>query len=376
MPALDETLQQKLLLLEARHARRFLRETARTDGIHLTRDGREFISFSCNDYLGLSHHPKVKQAAIQAIETYGTGAGASRLVTGDTPLYTELESALAQYKGTEAACVFGSGYLANLGAIPALVGKGDLIIADKLSHACMLDAAKLSGATVLRFAHNNLEHCRMLLESNRLEHHHCLILTETVFSMDGDRAPIQALSRIAHEFDSWLMTDDAHGLGVLPQAKSPAHIQMGTFSKACGSYGGYVCGSNTLIDYLKTSARSLIFSTGLPPATLAASLAALTIIATEPERVAKPLQNATRFTSLLGLDPASSAIVPVLLEENDKTLAASQLLEERGYIVAAIRPPTVPENTARLRFAFCSLHETADVEAIATIVKEQAWVCA
>ncbi len=375
MPALDESLQQKLLLLEARHTRRTLHETARGGGVRVRRAGRDLISFSCNDYLNLTHHPKLKQAAHAAIDAYGTGAGASRLVTGDVPLYAELESALAAYKGTESALIFGSGYLANLGAIPALVGKGDLILADKLSHACMIDAAKLSGATVMRFAHNNLDHCRLLLEANRAEHHHCLVLTETVFSMDGDRAPIQALSRLCKEFDSWLMTDDAHGFGVLPRTASPADIQMGTLSKACGSYGGYVCGSNLLISYLTTAARSLIFSTALPPATLAASLAGVKIIANEPDLVAKPMAHARHFTSLLGLDPATSAIVPVLLKENEKTLAASQQLEARGFLVAAIRPPTVPDNTARLRFAFTSSHETADVEAIATIVKEQEWVC-
>lgn len=356
--------------------RRFLHETARTDTVRMIRNGRNYISFSCNDYLGLTHHPKVIAAAHAALDQYGTGAGASRLVTGNNPLYHELEKALATCKGTEAALVFGSGYLANLGTIPALVGPGDLILADKLSHACMLDAARLSGATVLRFAHNNLDHCRLLLESHRAEHHHCLILTETVFSMDGDCAPLQALRHLADTFDAWLMTDDAHGFGVLPQALSPAHIQMGTLSKAVGNYGGYLCGSNLLITYLTTAARSLIFSTALPPATLAAALAAVQIIASEPERVAMPLRHARHFTNLLGLAPASSAIVPLLLKENEKALAASCLLEARGYLVAAIRPPTVPENTARLRFAFTSSHETADVEAIATIIKEQEWLCA
>jgi len=376
MPALDEALQQKLLVLEARHARRSMNETLRHEGVKVTRNGKTYTSFSCNDYLGLTHHPDVKKAARDAIDTYGTGAGASRLITGDTPLYAKLEHALAAYKSTGSAIVFGSGYLANLGAIPALVGKGDLILADKLAHACMLDAARLSGATVMRFAHNNIDHCRMLLEANRAEHHHCLILTETVFSMDGDRAPLQALSRLCKDHDSWLMTDDAHGLGVLPQSPSPADIQMGTLSKACGSYGGYVCGSSTLIDYLTTAARSLIFATALPPATLAASLAALTIIASQPHLVAKPLAHARLFTSLLGLEPASSAIVPIMLQENEKTLTASAQLEAAGYLVAAIRPPTVPENTARLRFAFAAAHETADVEAIAAFVKEHAWVCA
>lgn len=376
MPALDETLRQKLWLLEARHARRSLRETARAQGVRVRRGEREYISFSCNDYLGLSHHPQVKDAARRAMETWGAGAGASRLVTGDNPLNHELEAALAAYAQTQSACVFGSGYLAHLGTIPALVGAGDLILADRLSHACMLDAARLSGATVMRFAHNNPEHCRLLLEAHRADHQHCLVMTETVFSMDGDRAPVRALSALCREFDAWLLTDDAHGFGVLPHQPSAADIQMGTLSKAAGSYGGYICGSDALVEYLKSTARSLIYSTALPPASLAAALAALTLIRSSPDLVARPLQSAIRFTDALGLEPARSAIVPVILKENETTLAASRLLEERGYLVAAIRPPTVPENTARLRFTFSALHETADVEAVAALIKAQEWVCA
>lgn len=374
MPALDETLLQKILLLEAKQARRSLHDAAR-DGVRVERAGRNFISFSCNDYLGLSRHPDLARAATQAIETYGTGAGASRLVTGNLPLYAALEQALARVKGTDAACVFGSGYLANIGTIPALAGKGDLILADKLVHACMLDAARLSGATLLRFAHNNLEHCQMLLEAHRAEHHHCLILTETVFSMDGDRAPIQALNRLAARFDAWLMSDDAHGLGVLPVPEARAAIQMGTFSKAVGSYGGYVCGSAALVDYLKTAARSLIYSTALPPAALAASLAGLEFIANNPAFAAKALHNAQRFTALSGMEPAQSAIVPLVLGDNARALAAARLLEDRGYLVSAIRPPTVPENSARLRFTFSALHEERDIDAVAALVKEQDWVC-
>lgn len=373
MPALDDSLREKLLVLEAKHQKRSLKETGRMDGVHVVRGDKNYISFSCNDYLGLIHHPDVIAASIDATQKYGAGAGASRLVTGNMPLYDELEAVLASYKNSEAACIFGSGYLANIGTIPALVGAGDLIIADKFIHACMIDAAKLSGATLMRFAHNNLEHCRMLLEANRHEHHNCLILTETVFSMDGDKAPLDALSSLAREFDSWLMTDDAHGLGVLPGNASQAHIQMGTLSKAAGSYGGYICGSRTLIDYLKTSARSLIYSTGLPPAALGASIAAIKLMR-DKTRVAKPLENARHFTAKLGLEPASSAIVPVILKDSEAALKASALLEEKGFLVAAIRPPTVPENTARLRFAFSALHETSDIEKVAAIIKEQGWV--
>ncbi len=370
MPELDEVLAQKLAILEARQQRRTLRSTERGQGVHVRRDGRELVSFCDNDYLGLAQHPEVIAAVRAALEKYGLGAGASRLVSGNHPLYAELETALASAKGTEAACVFGSGYLANLGAIPALVGKNDLIIADRLIHACMIDAAKLSGASLYRFAHNNVEHCRSLLEENRGEFQHCLILTETVFSMDGDRAPITELAKLAIEFDAWLMTDDAHGLGVVPHVAG-AQIQMGTLSKAAGAYGGYVCGSKTLIDYLQTSARSLIYSTALPASVVAGAAASLSIIARDKKLVETPLARARQFTEALGLPEAQSAIVPLLLKEEEKALAASIALEEEGFWVAAIRPPTVPEGTARLRFAFSALHSEDDVARLIDAVKRK-----
>lgn len=370
MPALDEILQQKLQVLEAKSQKRILRDTV-PEGVQVMRGGKRLISFSGNDYLGLSQHPEVVAAARAALEKYGAGAGASRLVTGNNPLYGALEKTLAEVKNTESACVFGSGYLANIGVIPALVGAGDLILADKLVHACMIDGARLSGATVLRFAHNNLEHCRMLLSANRSEHHHCLILTETVFSMDGDRAPLTELAAFAKEFDAWLMTDDAHGFS---SSKGEGIIKMGTLSKAVGSYGGYVCGSKILIEYLHTAARSFIYSTGLPPAAVAASIAALGVMKKQPALLEKPLANAKYFAQLLGIADAQSAIVPVIVKETEKALAASALLEEKGFLVAAIRPPTVPENAARLRFTFSALHEQKDIEAVAAIIKEQGWI--
>lgn len=375
MPALDTILQQKLALLGKKHLRRNISPSEREEGVYVTRAGRRLVSFSCNDYLGLSHHPDVIKAAQKALGDYGAGAGASRLVTGNHPLYDELEKALASYKHSEAACVFGSGYLANLGAIPALVGVGDLIVADKFIHACMYDAARLSGATFMRFAHNNMEHCRMILEANRAEHQNCLVLTETVFSMDGDRAPLSALYTLAEQFDAWIMVDDAHGCFTPSTIHyPPSTIQMGTLSKAMGSYGGYVCGSKTLIDYLKTSARSLIYSTAIPPATIAASIASLAIMKHDPELTKKPLEKAKLFCALLGMDVPQSAIVPVILKENDRAMAASALLEEKGFLVSAIRPPTVPEHTARLRFAFSALHRDEDIQAVARIIKSKGWV--
>ena len=364
---LDEILTQKLQILEAKQLKRTNLSNFRHDGIFVERNGKKLISFSCNDYLGLSQNKLVIEAGINALNKYGVGSGASRLVTGNCPLYEELEALLAQYYGMEDACVFGSGYLANIGTIPALVGKNDLIIADKLSHACIIDGAKLSGATLLRFAHNNYEHCRLLLENNRNEYQNCLIITESVFSMDGDTSPLEQLSGLATKYNSWFMTDNAHNLTKNHQPAT--NIYLGTLSKAIGSYGGFVCGSNSLIEYLKTSARSLIFSTGLPPVTLATAIKAIEIIKEQPELCQKPLENARIFTDILDLPTAESAIVPLIIGENAKTLAASQMLAEKGFLVAAIRPPTVPENTARLRFTFSALHSKQQIEKLCANVK-------
>lgn len=388
MPALDAILNEKIALLAAKGQKRALVRSERGDGVFITRGGKRLVSFSCNDYYGLSQHPKVIEAGVAALQKYGAGAGASRLVSGNHPLYEELEAKLARAKRAEAALVFGSGYLANLGTIPALVGKNDLILADKFSHACMIDAARLSGATVLRFAHNSMEHLRILLEANRAEHQHCLILTETVFSMDGDRAPMAEIAQLAEEFDGWMMTDGAHALAVDSgqwtvdrKETSTVHrplstISMGTLSKSLGSYGGYVCGSRTLIDYLQTAARSVIYSTGLPPVIVACASAALDVLEADEALRARPLANAHYFTQLIGAAPAQSAIVPVIVEENEKALKASAMLEEEGFYVAAIRPPTVPENTARLRFAFSALHTKEQVERVATLLLESGAVCA
>jgi 8-amino-7-oxononanoate synthase len=368
---LDDILTQKLQILSAKAQKRDLVPTFRDSGVMVERGGKRLVSFSCNDYYGLSHHPQVIAAAIAATQKYGAGAGASRLVSGNHPLYAQLEASLARAQGTEAALVFGSGYLANLGTIPALVGKNDLILADKYIHACMLDAAKLSGATVLRFAHNNMAHLRMLLEANRAEHQNCLILTETVFSMDGDCAPLAEIAALAQEFECWTMSDGAHSI------PSPLRVEvaMGTLSKSLGSYGGYVCGSRVLIDYLQTAARSVIYSTGLPPANIAAAVAAIEILQGDEELRAKPLENAKYFTQLLGLPRAQSAIVPVIIEESEKALKTSEFLVSQGFYVAAIRPPTVPENSARLRFAFSALHTKEQIEAVAALLLENGFVC-
>ena len=371
MPSLRDFARAQLARTAQQSLTRTVRETERLEGTRVRRGGRDSISFSCNDYLGLTHHPEVIAAARAALERYGTGAAASRLVTGSHPLYAELEGLLAELKGTERARVFGSGYLANLGVIPALAGKNDLVLADRLCHACMYDGVRLSGATLLRFAHNDLEHCRDLLQEHRARFERCLILTETVFSMDGDRGPVEDLSGLARTSDAWLMTDDAHGLGTCPALA--AEVQMGTLSKAVGSYGGYVCGSSELIAWLDNRARSLLFSTGLPPASVAAATAALRIIRDDPALRRKPLENARRFTTALGRPPAESPIVPVIVGEPERALAASAMLERHGLLVVAIRPPSVPPGTARLRFTFSALHEPGPIDRAAALLKEQGY---
>lgn len=344
MASLPAFCAARLALLETQQARRLLREVP-----------ARLVSFASNDYLGLSEHPEVVAAQAQS----PAGAGASRLMTGNHVHYTPLEAKLAAMKHAEAALVFGSGYLANLGTITALMSAGDLVLADKLAHACIIDGAQLSGATLKRFRHNDLAHAEALLKEYRGQYKRVLIITEHVFSMDGDCAPLPELAALAKRYDSWLMVDDAHGLFEEPPIA--ADIWMGTLSKAAGAYGGYVTAKKSVIDYLATSARSFIFSTGLPPATCAAALKALEIITHEPERRARPLALAKKVTQALNLPEAQSTIVPVILGSSEAALNAAEALKKEGMLVVAIRPPTVPPNTARLRLTFTTNH--TDVQA-------------
>jgi 8-amino-7-oxononanoate synthase len=379
MSSLDNFALDKLSALEAANRRRTLVDTAREDGIWVSRAGRRLLSFSCNDYLNLTHHPKVKAAAIAAIETYGAGAGASRLITGNHPLLGELEERLAKLKGAEAACVFGSGYLANTGIIPTLIGEGDLLLLDELSHSCLWAGAQMSRGRVFTFRHNDIGHARDLLAQHRAGHRHALVITDGVFSMDGDLAPLHELSALAGEHDAWLMSDDAHGLGVVGEGRGSAFVdghktridlQMGTLSKALGSYGGYLCASRAVIDLIKTRARTLVYSTGLPPASAAAAIAALDVIEGDPVFAASAVEKARSFTRALNLPLAQSPIVPLLLGEETTALEAQQVLEKSGFLVTAIRPPTVPAGTARLRFAFTAGHPDREIARLAQVVRE------
>ncbi len=369
MPTLDEFASQKLAALEQGSLRRQLVTSARADGIWVERGGRRLLSFSCNDYLGLTQHPALKAAATAAIERYGVGAGASRLVTGEHPLYPELEARLARHKGTPAACVFGSGYLANAGIAQALVGRDDLILIDELAHSSLWTGARLSRAAVHAFRHNDARHAATLLGEHRARHRHALIVTESVFSMDGDRAPLDDLTGLARRADAWLMVDDAHDLA--PERSGPADIplRIGTLSKALGGYGGYVCASGPVIELIRNRARTLIYSTGLPPPVVAAAIAALDLLERQPLLLRQPLAKALTFTRNAGLPDAASAIVPVVVGDAAAALEASRLLELEGFLVVAIRPPTVPEGTARLRFAFSACHTDRDIERLAQVVR-------
>jgi 8-amino-7-oxononanoate synthase len=369
MSSLDEFARRKLDALEQSHLRRRLVPTGRSEGLWLERNGRKLLSFSCNDYLGLSHHPELKAAAVAAVGTHGVGAGASRLVTGDHPLYAELEARLARMKGTQAACVVGSGYLANAGIAPVLAGRGDLILIDELSHASLWTGARLSRAEVVAFRHNDMAHVRQLLAEHRGRHARVLIVTEGVFSMDGDRAPLAELAALANEADAWLMADDAHDLDFGNAARAGVPLRIGTLSKAIGAYGGYICASQPVIDLVRNRARTLIYTTGLPPPVVAASIAALDLIEREPERLAVPLQKARAFTGAAGLPQAQSSIVPLVIGEAPAALEASQLLEAEGFLAVAIRPPTVPEGTARLRFSFSAAHPDDAIARLAELVR-------
>jgi 8-amino-7-oxononanoate synthase len=375
---LEEFARLKLRSLERRSLKRQLKVTDRIQGISVERDGRRFVSFSCNDYLGLANDPETIAASVEATRRFGTGAGSSRLITGSHSLYAELEAGLAVLKGTEDTVVFGSGYLANIGLIPLFAGRPDLVLIDELVHSCIRAGARLSGATVIEFAHNDAEAAERELAARRDAHRHCLLLTEGVFSMDGDLAPLPTLASIAEAHDAWLMIDDAHGFGVVGggRGSSFAHgapveipLQMGTLSKAAGTYGGYLCASRQVSELVRNRARSFVYSTGLPPGTVAAAAKAVEIIGRDAERVARPLALARAFTGALGLPPAESPIVPLLVGDTARALELGAALEASGYLVAPIRPPTVPPGTARLRFTFSAAHSDADLAGLIGAVR-------
>lgn len=379
MDSLNRFAERKLAAIERRSLRRELGVVERVDARRVRRGGRELVSFASNDYLGLSHDPGVVAASVEAVRRFGVGAGASRLIEGNHPLYAALEQRLAALKGTDAAIVFGSGYLTNVGVLPLFAGAADLVVIDELCHSCLLAGAELSGAAVRSFAHNDVAAARALLERERADARHCLVVTDGVFSMEGELAPLPELGALAREFDAWLLADDAHGLGVVGSGRgstfahaAPADVplQMGTLSKAVGAYGGYLCADAPVVELVANRARSFVYSTGLPPGTVAAATAALDVIATDTARTSRPLALARRFTETLGLPGAGSPIVAWPCPTPARALAASRALAEAGFFAPAIRPPTVPPGTACVRLAFSAVHTDDDAARLAEAVAE------
>lgn len=371
---LGNSLQQSLDDLDARHLRRRLRVSNAPTGTAFAVDGRERHNFASNDYLGLAAHPDVVEAAIGATRDYGAGSGASRLVTGTQRPHAQLEEKIAAFKSTEAALVFGSGYASSVGAIQALAGKHDIVLLDRLSHACLVDGARLSGATLRPFHHNDAEHLEHHLQWARKKYPQAriFIATESVFSMDGDLAPLGDIVELKDKYGATLILDEAHAVGVLGRGgrgladqlglSDRVEVQMGTLGKALGSSGGYIAGSRCLVEYLVNKARSFVFSTAPPASTAAAAAAALDLCTgTEGDRRRQKLRQFAAF-----FDPAPpAAIHPLVIGGEEDSLRAAARLEQLGFHVPAIRPPTVPKGTSRLRVSLSAAHHPDVVKSLA-----------
>ena len=362
--------------LAAKHLTRRLLPLESGTGPVVRIAGRDVLLFASNDYLGLAGHPEVVAAAVHATETYGAGSGAARLVSGSLPPHQQLEQALAQFKGAASALTFGSGYLANVGAIPALVDRGGLILADRLCHASLIDGCRLSGADVRIYRHNDMEHLAALLAKRRAGRQ-TLIVTDGVFSMDGDLAPLPELATLAHSYEAHLYVDDAHGTGVMGahgrgtvehygvEARIPLH--MGTLGKALGSSGAFIAGPDPSIQYLLHRCRSFMFGTAPTPGSAAAAVAALQIVVREPERRRRLWDNRERLCAgfrRLGftLAPTASPIIPILIGRAETALRFAEQLLANDIFAPAIRPPTVPAETSRIRVTVTSEHAAAHID--------------
>jgi 8-amino-7-oxononanoate synthase len=385
----DAELNQRLGALREQNLFRELRRVDSPQLPHIQVDGETFLNFSSNDYLGLANHPALKEAAIRAIEKFGSGSGASRLICGSLAPFHELEAVLARFKQAEAALSFSTGYAAALGTICALLGKDDIIILDKLVHACIVDAAKLSGAKIRVFAHNDLEDLEEKLKwaaekkAATSPAPHVLIVTESIFSMDGDAAPLREIVALKEKYRAWLMVDEAHATGIIGKngrglaehlgVSAQIEIQMGTLGKALGASGGFICGSRPLIDFLVNRARSFIFSTAPVPAAAAAATAGVKIAqSTEGEKLRQRLRSlANQFQSQIPnpKSEAQCAIIPIILGSETKALDAAAKLREQNIFVPAIRYPTVARGTARLRVTLSAAHSSGDISRLVTALK-------
>jgi 7-keto-8-aminopelargonate synthetase-like enzyme len=409
----DRELTERLGALRAQGLHRELRRVDSPPGTRIRIDGRTLLNFSSNDYLGLAGDPLLKEAAIQAVEKFGAGSGASRLICGSLAPHHELEEALANFKGAEAALSFSTGYATAIGTICALLGKDDVIVLDKLVHACIVDAARLSGAKIRVFAHNDLDDLEKILKWTRRgelcesqiklgtrvthpsERRHTLIVTESIFSMDGDAAPLREIVALKEKHGAWLMVDEAHATGLYGKnrrglveesgAGGQIEIQMGTLGKAVGASGGYICGSRPLIDFLVNRARSFIFSTAPVPAAAAAATAGIRLIQSPEgkrrqgvlwERVKQcrtgvlPVSDFAKDGDRRDACPALSAILPVIVGDETGAVAASVALREQGIFVPAIRYPTVARGQARLRVTLTAAHTTEEINLLVAMLNQ------
>ena len=390
MSRIDDDLRDELEALRTEGLFRQLRCVDSPQSPRLNIDGRSFLNFSSNDYLGLANHPTLKEAAIKAIERYGAGAGASRLISGSLAPHHELEESIAAFKGTEAALSFSSGYAAATGAITALVGKEDILILDKLVHASLVDAARLSRAKLRVYAHNSLDDLEKKLkwaqsisQAAAGRRPRILIVTESLFSMDGDIAPLRNVVDLTDKYGAWLMVDEAHATGLYGENRrglaeefgvsARIEIQMGTLGKALGSAGGYIAGSRQLIELLINRARSFIFSTAPVPAAAAAATAAIGLVRSHDGEVLRQrlwgvVEQIKRELLEAGfqLPPVRSAIIPLILGQEKNALAAAEILRECGVYVPAIRYPTVPRGKSRLRLSVTAAHTAEDIAGLVT----------
>lgn len=382
---LDDILNKDLRELKRRSLYRQRNITDGAQQVHLTSNGKAVLSFCSNDYLGLANHPDIARQLKQGIDDYGVGSGAAHLVSGHSRIHQELEETLAEYTGRSRALLFSTGYMANLGIVNALMGKGDCVFQDKLNHASLIDAAllssALSGSQLKRYPHNDIEKLSrqlQLFSGSNSSTSRKLVMSDAVFSMDGDQAKVLQMSAICRKYDAWLMLDDAHGFGVLGQNGSGIAdeygldqerlpVYMATLGKAMGVFGAFVAGSDALIEMLIQKARSFIYTTAMPPALAQALLMSIKISREESWRREKLRHLIRRFRSgaeQLGLSLMNSQtpIQPFLVGSNETALRISQMLEEQGILITAIRPPTVPPGTARLRVTLSAQHEEQDVD--------------
>lgn len=383
MPKSD-FFKEALQLLEAKNLKRRLRPVEGAQGPRVVLAGREVLNLCSNNYLGLADDLRLKEAAIEAVLAYGVGSGASRLVCGDMAVMNRLEQKLAESKGTESALVFNTGYTANVGILSSVFGRGDLIVSDRLNHASIVDGILLSGADWRRYPHADMPALEEILKGAGTFKKK-VIVTDSVFSMDGDIAPLDKIVELAKAYGAWVMVDEAHAFGVLGKngrgaaehfgLEKDIDIQMGTLSKAAGVFGAYVCGSRELREFLINRARSFVYTTALPPAVAAAALKAIEIVEAEPERRERLLEKAhvlRQQLAAMGFDTMQSQtpIIPILVKDETLAVTFSQELLERGIFVQAIRPPTVPAHTARLRVTVMATHTDDDLNFAVAQFKE------